>query len=240
MDKIDNVLIIMIVLLLSTLYALYKMYQTQVDSKTFITCIYLYLLLSLTLISILSKYTATLSITDSENVGKMVILYFIIACSGLLFIFNSSPLMNHIGLLLLCISMSLVIGVTYRNSKNISDALIATSFIVLALTLFVFSSNETTLTSFTSWLPSLTSILCLLIIVELSYGLLYGPNEQFYKMASIFTVILFVWFILADTSKLLIESKQLNCQTHSCINYPQKTVGLLLDYINLFTSLNNS
>lgn len=239
MDKVDNVFIILIVLLMATILAIYKMYQTQVNSANFIKCIYLYLLLSIVFITLLSRYTATLPITESQNIGKMIILYFIAAFAGMSLTFINEPYVNHLGLLLLCIGISLTIGVTYRNSKNINEALILTTIIVFAFTLIAFNSNEKQLASFQSWLPSLTSILCLIICIELGYVLFFGINENFNKIMSATVILLFLGFILADTSKLIINSKKLECQVHSCVNYPNKIMGLLLDYLNIFVRMND-
>ena len=237
--QIDNVFIIFVVLFMATIFALYKIYQTEVTSQNFIRGVYLYILLSIVFITLLSQYTATLSITDSQNVGKMIILYLITAFASLSLIFNNNIYVNHLGLLLLCMSISLTMGVTYKNSKNINEALILTTIIVFGLTMITFSSNETQLLSFTSWLPSLTMILCLVIIVELGYMLFFGINETFHKIMAGTVVLLFSGFILADTAKLMLDSKDLGCVTHSCINYPKNVVNLLLDYINIFVRMND-
>jgi len=236
----NNTVIILVLLLMSTMYAIYKMYKSDVNQKNFIVCVYLYILLSLFFVSIISQYTATLSITDSQNVGKMVITYFILAFSGLCLIYNDDIFVNHFGLLLLCISLGLTIGVTYRNSKNISYALMLTSIIVFTFTMIAFNSNESQLLSFKSWIPKLTSLLCVIIMIELLYFAFYGRNENFNTIMSGTVVLVFVAFILSDTSKLILDSNSLSCQVHSCINYPKRVVNLLLDYINIFVRLNSN
>ena len=234
----DNVFIILIVLLMSTLFAIYKMYQTKVTGDSFIKCIYLYILLSILFISILTKYTASLSITEAENMGKMIILYFIIGFSGLSLIYGNNPYANHLGLALLCISLSLTMGVIYKKSTNFTDALMMTSVLIFAFTMIVFYSNEKQLISFVSMLTSLTNILCVIIIIMFAYIYFGNKNETFRKILSGATILLFLGYILADTSKILLDSKILNCDVHSCINYPKKTVSLLLDFVNIFVNMN--
>lgn len=240
-DKLlNNTFIILVILLMATMYTIYKMYQTNVNSKNFIICVYLYVLLSLFFVSIIGQYTATLSITNSENVGKMAITYLILAFSGICLILNDNIFVNHFGLLLLCISIGLTIGVTYKNSKNISDALMITGIIVFTFTMIAFSSNENQLLTFDSWIPKLTFLLCVIIIIELLYFVFYGINKNFPTIISGTVVLIFIAFILSDTSKLILDSKSLSCRVHSCINYPEKVVGLLLDYINIFVNLNSN
>ncbi len=232
--------IILIILLMSTILAIYKLYKSELNSKNFIICIYLYVLLSLFLVSIIGKYTSTLSIVDLQNTGKMIIIYFILAFSGLCLIFNDIAFVNHIGLLLICISIGLTIGVTYKNSKNINSALIMTSVIVCIFTIIAFCSEKGQLLEFDSWLPYLSHILFAIIIIQLLYSFFYGTNEKFQDIMSWTIVILFIGFILSDTSKIILDSKILNCHTHACINYPKKIVGLLLNYVNIFVNLNSN
>ena len=103
--------------------------------------------------------------------------------------------------------------------------------------MIAFRSSEEILMKMDSWLPTLRWILFAIIIIELSYLLLFGHNDMFYNIMAVIVITLFVFFILSDTSRLLLESKKLECKTHSCVNYPLKSSKLVLDYINIFVRL---
>jgi FtsH-binding integral membrane protein len=241
MEKIEeHMYLILVLLMMAVLYAIYKMYQTEVNSKNFIVCVYLYVLLSLFLITLIGKYTSTLSITESQNVGVIIVSYFIMAFGGLFLIFQDKMFMNHIGLLLLCLSIGLIIGVSFRYANNIRNALILSSIIIFIFTLIAFCSNEEQLLKFKDWLPYLTILLFIIIVAEVGYLFLYGYNENFKKIMNATIIILFLGFVLSDTSKIMLESKNLNCIVHNCINYPKNVVGLLLDYVNIFVRMTSN
>ena len=228
---------LLFILLLVVVYLIYKTHQTPVTGKTFIVNIYLYVLVALLFIAVIGKYTQNSKITDANNIWKMSILYFISAFVGIYMMTNDKFFINHIGFLLLLLALSLIIGSSYKYSTNITQAATITSIIIAVLTMVVFTQSEENLEKMKDWLPRLTWILLSVIMVELSYMIFDGNNETIYKIISMSVIILFSFFILSDTSKLLIESKNLKCKTHDCINYPLKSSSLILDYMNIFVRL---
>jgi FtsH-binding integral membrane protein len=236
--EIDGIFIVLIVLLLSVMVAIFNIYKAKVNSMSYLKGIYLYILMAIIFITLLSKYTSKMSITDSQNITKMIILYFISAFAGLCLIYNDKIFVNHLGLALLCFALSLIIGTIFRDSTNIINALIMTSIVVCIFTFIVFNSNEKQLLNFKSWIPYLTLMLFGIIIVDLVGICTLNITENFSNVMSIITVLVFMGFILADTSKILLKSKNLKCLTHECINYPKESISLLLDYVNIFVNMN--
>jgi FtsH-binding integral membrane protein len=230
---------IMLCMLLSVVFLIFKSYKTPLDSKSFLVNVYLYVLVAVLFIGLVGKYAESLKITNVENTWKMMILYFIMAMGGIFMMTYKELHLNHIGFLLMLLALSLIIGVSYKYSSNVSQAAAITAVIVSILTMFVFMSSEEELLRMTSWLPNLTSILLGIIIIELGYMFLFDYSMNFHKFMSITVITLFIFFILSDTSRLIMESKNLECKTHDCINYPLKASSLILDYLNIFVRLLN-
>ena len=239
-NLLSNENAILFVMLLGVIFLIYKTYQTPLTSKSFIINIYLYIMVALLFIAVMGRYTQSLQITDINNTWKMIIVYFIFAFAGISMMISDKFFVNHVGFLLLLLALSLIIGSSYRYANNITQAATITAVIVAVLTMVVFTTTEENLIRMKEWLPNLTWILLCVILIELGYMFLFdGRNETFYRILSISVIILFAFFVLADTSKLIIESKKTPCKTHVCINYPLKSSSLILDYLNIFVNLLN-
>ena len=237
MDSQSNEIVLLIVMLFTVVFLIYKTYQTNVTSKTFIINIYLYVLVALLFVAVMGKYTESLKITDANNMWKMTILYFISIFAGMFMIINDKFFINHIGFLLLLLALSLIIGSSYKYSTNITQAATITSIIVAILTMVVFTQSEENLIKMSDWLPKLTWILLIVILIELGYIIFSDIDKTFYKIISTSVIVLFGFFILSNTSKLLIDSKKIECKTHDCINYPLRSINLVTNYINIFVGL---
>ena len=235
-------IIILLAMMFTTIFLIYKSYQNPVNSKDYIVTVYLYICVALLFIAVMAKYAATLHITDPDNIFKMVIAYFVLTFVGISMMISNTFFVNHIGFLLMLLGLSLSIGTSTRYATNVPQAAMITALIVAVLTAIVFISSEERLIQMSEWVHSLLWILISIILIQLAYILISGGNETFYKIMSVSVIILFGFFILSDTSRLILQSKNLTCTTHSCINYPLKSSSLLLDYINIFVrmlSMNN-
>ena len=238
-NLLSNESAILLVMLFVVIFLIYKTYQTSLTSKTFIVNIYLYILVALLFIAVMGKYTQSLQITDVNNTWKMVIVYFIFAFAGISMMISDKLFINHVGFLLLLLALSLIIGSSYKYANNVTQATTITAIIVAILTTIVFTTSEENLIRMKDWLPNLTWILLCMILIELGYMCFSGGNETVYRMISISIIILFGFFILSDTSRLIIESKNTECKSHMCVNYPLKSSSLILDYLNIFVNLLN-
>lgn len=229
--------VILFAMLLVTMYLIHNMYKTSVTSKSIIITMYLYIMVALLFIALMAKYTQTLAITNREHIFQMIILYFVLGISGISMMTSDKMFVSHVGFLLLLLALSLTIGSTYRYSSNVTQAATITAIIVGVLTLVVFTSSEERLMTMKEWLPNLMWILMCVIIMELGYLALFDYNQTFYRIIALTVIALFGFFVLSDTSRLILESKSTLCQIHSCINYPLKSSQLMLDYINIFIQL---
>lgn len=229
--------IILLGMLFVTIFLIYKSYQTPLNGKTFIITIYLYVIAALLFIAFVGKYTELSNITDRENMWKMLILYFLLACFGISMMTSDTMFINHVGFILMLLALSLIIGVSYKYSSNVAQAAGITAVIVILLTICVFMSSEETLKKMQDWLPNLTWILFCFICGELIYILFFNNSESMNKLISATVIILFLFFVLSDTSRLLLEANNMTCKVQTCVNYPLKASSLVLDYLNIFVNL---
>lgn len=230
----NNEIIILLAMMFTAIYLIYSMYQKPINSKDFIVTIYLYVFVALLFIAVVSKYAGSLNITQPENVFKLVIAYFFLTFIGISMMFSDKFFVNHIGYLLLLLGLSLMISTSTKYADNASEAAAITAIIVSMLTAIVFFSSEESLIRMAGWIKNLLWILVCVILIQLGYILFSGGNDTFYKIMTVTVILLFGFFVLSDTSRLLLESQRLTCQIHSCINYPLKASALVLNYLNIF------
>ena len=222
------------VALLIFLWSIYKMYKTNVTPKSFIICNYLYIMVTLIAITLLGKVFECFKVTDINNKLPLMITYFILAMSGIFLMISKDIVKNHIGLTILIIALGLVIGTLFKNTINISNAIILTVGITLIITLFIFTSSKQNISTMANWTNVLGYILLTMIIIELIIIIWRKDNSGIYTIMKYSIICLFIFFTMADTSKILEDSKNITCKTHTCINYPLSSSGLMLNYINMF------
>ncbi len=225
---------VLLAMMLTAIYLIYENYQKPVNSKDFIINIYLYIFVGLLFIAVASKYVGSSPISNPENAFKLVIMYFVMACAGISMMTSDQFFINHVGFLLLLLAVSLMVGTSTKYSSHVPEAASITALIVFILTAVVYFSSEETLIRMAGWIKNLMWILVCVIIIELGYIFFGGGDRKFYRIMSYTVIVLFGFFILSDTSRLILESKRLTCTTHSCINYPLKASTLVLDYVNIF------
>lgn len=240
LDDKKTQIIILICCLVVIVFMIYKQYKTQLDPKSYITMIYMYIMFAMLFVAAIGRYMEGFTITDKQNSIQMIVIYFILAFGGISLMVNDSFFMSHFGFLLMLIALSLIVGSSFRYSSHIMNAAVATAVIVLVLSLIVFNSSIETLMKMKDWLSKLLFLLIGLIIIEILILIFYKGNPLLYKIMSLTSVFLFSFFVLSDTSRLIIDSRTLTCQVHYCINYPLKSSALMLDYINIFINLLNN
>jgi len=234
--------IVLLIAIFVFILTIYKMYQTALTPKSFLVMVYLYMIFSLIFITFVGINAKNSQISDKENGWKLIMIYFVLACGGISLMMTNSMIPDHIGYIFLLTAIGLVIGFSIRYSTNVTNALIITAFIVLALTLIVSMSSQESLINMSNWLPTLLVALFVIIIIELiiivfTGGL--GQDSTMNKVLGLTVILLFCLFILSDSSRLLVKAGNLTCDTHKCINYPLETSNLTLDYVNIFARLLN-
>lgn len=222
------------VALLISFLSIYRMYKTNVTPKSFIICNYLYIMATLIAIALLGKIFECFKVTDINNTLPLVITYFILAMSGIFLMISKDIVKNHIGLVMLIIALGLVIGTLFKNTTNIGNAIMLTVGITLIITLFVFTSSKQNISKMANWTNVLGYMLLAMIIIELIIIIWNKDNNEIHTIIKYSIICLFIFFTMADTSKILEDSKNITCKTHACINYPLSSSGLMLDYVNMF------
>ena len=228
--------VILYIMLFVALYLTYNLYQSPVTSKSYLIGIYLYILISILLITFGARMIGEYNLINPQKYW-IVMLLFLVVCFGSFSLMLTDDFMTrHIGLGLFIVVMAMLLSITYKHSSNLVQAGIITSCIVFILSSIVYYSSEKTLEKMVSWIPTLTMILFGFIIVELLY-ILFSNTYAYRNFFDISIIVLFIFYILADTSKVVLTSKNLPCKTHQCINYPWDSLALILDYINVFIRL---
>ena len=222
------------VALLVTILSIIKMYQSKVSSKSFIICNYLYIMASLIAIALLGKIFECFKVTDVDNALPLIVTYFIMALVGIFLMTSGDIIKNHTGLILLVTALGLVLGTIFKNTTNIGNSIMLTVGIALIITLFVFTSSNQCISAMANWTNILGYILLATIIIELILIVWKKNDDKTHTIMKYFIIILFVFFTMADTSKVLQDSVNISCKTHQCINYPLKSANLMLDYVNMF------
>lgn len=235
----DNESVVLLAMIFASIFIIYKMYDSDVKGKNIIVTIYLYILTALLAIAYFGKVAAKMSITDQENMWKLIIVYFIFGFSGIFMMFSDNLYLSHLGYILLILALGLTIGVYRKYSKNLLNALIGTCIMVAILTAFVFYSSEETMRKMKNWLPNLMTLLIIVIVVQIGYLVFFQKNDVFNKLLAASIIILFGFFVLSDTSRVIKDVRQMDCDNHYCINYPLKSSSLLLDYLNIFANMVN-
>ena len=228
--------IILLGMLSVAILLLYKTYQKPVNRTTYITNIYLYDGIALFVVSLLGRYVQTLQITDQTNIVKFIILYFILGFGGIFLMVQDGFFKSHIGWALLLIGVSLIIGSSYRYATNIGQATAVTGVIVGILTLITFNSSDKQLEKMAGWNRRLVLILCGAIIVQLLM-LVFGYNETMAEVVKYGVLVLFVFFVLSDTSRIIKKANSIKTKDHTKINYPMESSSLMLDYLNVYANL---
>lgn len=235
----DSFIPVMFCLMLVIIFLIFKMYNSDVNSKNIVVLTYLYIIVGLAFIAMVTQYTKNMSITDREHIFQMVIMYFVLAFGGISLMISDKFFVNHIGYLLLLLALSLILGSSFRYANNVPQAASITAIIVGVLTVVVFSTSEENLVRMKEWLPSLTSALFCVILIQLGYLMLFNYNETFVKIMMGTIIALFCLFVLSDTSRLIIDAQETKCMVHSCLNYPLRASGMVLNYVNIFVNLLN-
>lgn len=235
-----NILYITSTILTILIILLYLSTRKPLTSNRFIANTYGYISVAILILTII---VVLMSMKRFQITSSKILLSFVI---GLICIFSIRSVDNTIGkhmLWLLFIGcMSAMIYPIYE--KTISDGTtlkILMSIFVLTVSLITYV-NFSKSGRFTSWGKYLMFGLLALIITELTDMIFFNLGSEKsttrIKIYSIISVVLFSGFILYDTDKLNIKSRDI---IHHNIkpDYPVESMNLFLDVINLFSSMTN-
>jgi hypothetical protein len=233
--------LILLLLVLVSAFSIFMNYQTGLTDKTFIIMTYLYVAFTL----LLSIYSAKLIINNNlehnfYSSGALLFALFI-GCIAIFLQKSNDNTINHIGLAVFVLFFAITLSVVFSISSptNLMYAGLMTLGISLLLATVIYLSPINKLKEMHSWKPLLFFLLLILIVVDIGSIYAYPNMGQLRRLIDMSVVVVFIFFVLSDTSTLLLKAGDLNCNSHLCINYPKTSSNLVLNYVNIFARLTN-
>lgn len=231
--------IILFIFLLAVIFLIIANYRTRLTKNSYLTGIFLYIIFGLLYVTLLGRIFTNFEIFRSHYMISFIMI-FILSCISFFLINNGNLVINSLGYLLFLTMMSILVSFTIAGSstKNIQYTLMISALLVAILTGIVYFSSERILLFLISLTPILNFLLIIFFFLIIgSFFLNYGVTFSKYLYSGL--IILFVLYVLADTSRIVFESQNLECQTHYCVNYSGRSVNLLIDYLYIFLNLTN-
>ncbi len=210
----------LLILLGVTLFLIKSIYSKPVSSTVFITTIYLYVFASILVVTFLGQYF--IGISSSISLWKLTIVYFILAFGGICLMFvNDNFYFRHLGLILLLLAIGMVFGVIFKEESPelIRNVGLLTAAIIGLLSYIVYNSSEASIYKMSNWQVNLAYMLCGLLCLNVCL-ILFGSSKTTFKIVNGLYSLVFIGFVLSDTSKLAIESKKFVGSNPYEINYP--------------------
>ncbi len=220
--------------------------------KGFFTCqhyvfnTYLYILMALVIIclEVLAFDLHNLDITKYLG-GVMSFVITLLVVIGTLWITMSinprQVILKHFMWLVFISIVSLLAYPAYLKSKKantLRGVLLSLVAILVLFSVVVYIKPE--LVSF-SWGPVLFFLLLGVILSHLIFMFTTNKrtntqNKSYVKYSSYFIIVLFIFFIMYDTKKIIVAAKTCREKTADYIN---QSLGIVIDALNLFQSLVN-
>lgn len=208
-------------------------YTTKLDKKTYFINVYMYLLLAISLILLLSKYISF----NIRNLSSIILILVLLIIS-LPLIYSENLIISHIGFLILIflLSSNLII-----SRKNITKVLILSGLAFILLTIFtIFILNDDSkkfILSKDKYLAFMLFAFTFFIIVVR----IINPNiiDKNIKVISVIGILIFVLLTMHDTIIKYSNSHALPGISHTQVNYPKESVSLILDFMNIFINMYN-
>ena len=242
-------LLLLLILILVLIYGIYSNVQSPLTVKSYIITNYMYIFTALLL------YLLTNTVLEQKNIDVMYLsnktLPIFILTILLLFGILYTPSNNQIPLHLMWVGFIILLSVSgypiyllAKKEQIINKVLITLGIIFLSMSYLAYSNRLDWLQNYSSYF---TFGLLGLIIFQ-SLDLIFSDNNKeqnsrfwFY---SIFAIVLFSGILIYDTQKIIKEANILKtiCKTRShleCANYPEKSISIFLDLLNLFNNLTN-
>ena len=220
--------------------------------KGFFTCqhyvfnTYLYILMALVIIclEVLAFDIHNLDITKYLG-GVMSFVITLLVVFGVLWTTMSinprNVILKHLMWLVFISVVSLLAYPAYLKSKKantLRGVLLSLVAILVIFSVVVYIKPE--LVSF-SWGPVLFFLLLGIIISHLIFAFTTNKrtntqNQNYIKYSSYFIIVLFIFFIMYDTKKIIVAAKTCREKTADYIN---QSLGIIIDALNIFQSLVN-
>lgn len=241
---IYSVAFIMIIVVFILVYNTRKPLTTQ----NYVSNTYIYIILAMTIASLVNLIMDKYQLLSIEKNYIQYILIFVFSIIMLFAIFFTDKQyigLRHVYWLLYVISMGAIMYPLYETASTdiLWKSFITVIIILIGLTII---SSKYPPSAFNSWFAYLMIGLMGLIIFQLfDLIMVKHENRKTEKIFAIISVIIFCGFILYDTKKIHqnAETAVNNCKDLTkhllCADYPQESLGLFLDLLNLFSSFTN-
>jgi FtsH-binding integral membrane protein len=246
--KLSNASIIIGVSLIALIYMIYSNVSKNLTTKSYIMTTYMYVFSAFLFIVLLNECKLLPEISHSLKIIALCFLSIILIIS-LNLISKDNQLFKHIIWIgfIACVAMLSKPVVDLAVKQNIlNKVLISVGSMFLVMSYLAYTKP---LDYFNSWYPYLYTSLIGLLASQLSNIIFSNLDEPSGFLSrdwyiSAFAVLVFNGFLLYDTQKILKEGLVLDyiCQGQdnlSCASYPDKSMNIILDLLNLFTNTTN-
>lgn len=230
--------------------------------KNILVNTYLYVLISLILFHIITMLLVNyelhikfFKLLSGFNIF-LVFIGLLVIMIGITFIFDMSHnniLASHFILLLLISLFSLLISVTYARLKNYNlyNKVFYTTLLFISVLLIIFYFYQYIIKQYLTneYYFIVLILLVVVVVVEMIYLLFIGYSKNITILISAIVLVIFGYFLLADTQKILditednckIALKNCNnsllnpnCNKYDYPSYPQKSFDIFHDIIVIF------
>lgn len=220
--------------------------------KGFFTCqhyvlnTYLYILMALVIICLQVLSFDLYNLDFTKYMGGImyfvITLFFIIGILVLTMSINPRlVLLKHLAWLVFLTTVAFLAYPSYLKSKEnntLRGVLLSLVAILVVFSVVVFIKPE--FVSF-SWGPVLFFLLVGVILSHFIFMFTTNSrskkqNQNYIKYSSYFIIVLFIFFIMYDTKKIIVGAKLCKEKTADYIN---QSLGIVIDALNIFTSLTN-
>jgi FtsH-binding integral membrane protein len=241
-------LLLIIICILVLIYGIYENVNKQLTVNRYIITNYMYIFVGL-LLYLLTNTTLELNSFNFLIIGNKLLPLFILTTVllfGLMLTPSDNQSIKHLLWVGFIILMSIVghpIYMLAKEEKIFYKVLITLAILFIGMSYIAYSNK---LTIFDGIAPYLLFGLIGLIIFQ-SLDLLFSDSsskglETRFWYYSIFGIILFSGFLIYDTQKIikvggLLEKYCKNKNHLSCADYPEKSLSIFLDLLNLFNNL---
>ena len=220
--------------------------------KGFFTCqhyvlnTYLYILMGLVIVCLEVLSFDLYNVDFTKYMGSImsfvITLFLVIGVLMLTMSINPrSVLLKHTAWLVFISLVAFLAYPSYLKSKEnntLRGVLLSLVAILVVFSLVVFIKPD--FVSF-SWGPILFFLLVGLILSHFIFMFTTNSrttkqNKNYIKYSSYFIIVLFIFFIMYDTKKIIVGAKLCREKTADYIN---QSLGIIIDALNIFTSLTN-
>jgi len=229
--------LIYLIVIISIILMIHQIYKTQLTTKTYLLNIYLYTFLAL--FSVIVGALNFMNLIPPQKQWIMLLFLFLVTLPILCTISMGNKTLSHIGFALFLLVEAFAFSILLNNldpNTNINTALIITSILFISFSLIVYYSSDEMILKMAGWQKYLLALLIIAIISQ--FILLFFKKEtatKYHKYYNYFIIVIFIGFILSDTSMKAYKSKVIT-GSHNNVNYPSEVMSLILDYLNIFSS----